>query len=186
MNAATMHKNLIACCCSIACLGLLACGGDDSLGTGNAGLTQGFTHCGDFPDGKGKTCQPGQYCSDEGFSTCRTGCLSNINCASDQACQKKSSSIGSCQNTGPAPKTDQLVRCKGACTKMIQCGLLTVADSQSCDGACQSASEAQRKGLADCAASWSCGPTLPACLGVECGGKYKCGGGKTCLDGTCL
>ena len=180
-----IHGNLAAVCCTLACVGLLACGSDDGVGPGNAGLVQGFTHCGDFPDGKSKTCQPGQYCYDEGFSSCHSGCLSNINCASDQKCSKGSSNTGTCQSIGPKPTVDQLVRCKAACTKMIKCGLLTVADSSACDGSCQSANSAQRKAIADCADTWSCG-ALPACLGVECGGKYKCSGGQTCLDGSCL
>ena len=185
MSNHTNFVRIAATCCTIACLGLLACGSDDGVGTGNAGLTQGFTHCGDFPDNKPKTCQPGQYCSDEGFSTCRSGCLSNINCAADQACSKVGGNVGICKSTGPVPGVDQLARCKGGCKKMIQCGLITVADSSACDGSCQAANKAQRKAIADCTDTWNCG-ALPACLGVECGGKYKCKAGQTCLDGSCL
>ena len=47
-----------------------------------------MTPCGNFPDFEPKSCQAGQYCSDEGFSECTNGCLSETNCTSSQVCVK--------------------------------------------------------------------------------------------------
>lgn len=61
----------------------------------------GFTACGNFMADRGtqNTCQPGQYCADDTFSTCSAGCLSDTNCASNQACVKDAGlQVGVCQN----------------------------------------------------------------------------------------
>ncbi len=80
-----------------------ACSGTDEDAEPEGTTHTGITDCGNFPDGP-KQCQAGQYCSDEGFSECSNGCLSNNNCASDQTCQKPGSEdVGICENnvTGP-------------------------------------------------------------------------------------
>lgn len=37
--------------------------------------------------GETQWCQPGQYCADQTFSDCVNGCLSDVNCASNQYCE---------------------------------------------------------------------------------------------------
>lgn len=58
---------------------------------------RGYTECGTFLGGA--TCSPGQHCSDPGFSECANGCLSDVNCASNQACFKSpGQQVGVCEN----------------------------------------------------------------------------------------
>ncbi|MFT4705003.1 MAG: hypothetical protein ACI81R_002711 [Bradymonadia bacterium] len=46
---------------------------------------RGFTYCGeDFADDV--YCSPGQWCENQTFNDCEIGCLSDVNCASNQAC----------------------------------------------------------------------------------------------------
>jgi hypothetical protein len=59
---------------------------------------RGYTECGSFLGGE--SCAPGQYCSDATFSECANGCLSDVNCASNQYCYKTSNQhVGICENT---------------------------------------------------------------------------------------
>jgi len=94
-------------------------GGNNAAGsnsTYNNNPGNGITACGDFPDGP-KSCQAGQYCSDQTFSRCEAGCLSDTNCASNQTCQKASgATTGSCQNkptsTDCGPVCDRILPCE--------------------------------------------------------------------------
>ncbi len=142
---------------------------------------QGFVRCGEV------TCQPGQFCKDESQDYCELGCQSNINCAADQSCEEISdvTHVGTCMQA--AAQEDQLARCKDACSQMVSCGLLAAAEGSDCQAACASADEATQRSVADCVSSWTCEAPLPACLGIECGGAYECGGvDETCVDGACL
>ncbi len=71
---------------------------------------RGYTECGSFLGGE--TCSPGQYCEDPSWSECALGCLSDVNCASNQYCAKTGSqeAVGVCQNirttVTPALSTD--------------------------------------------------------------------------------
>lgn len=68
---------------------------------------RGYTECGDFLGGA--TCSPGQYCSDPGFSECALGCLSDVNCASNQMCFKAGSAqVGVCENVTSSVATRSL------------------------------------------------------------------------------
>ena len=59
--------------------------------------TMGVTRCGDNPD-RISTCQPGQYCYNSYFARCEPGCLSDLNCASEQLCVKDpGKNVGTCQ-----------------------------------------------------------------------------------------
>jgi hypothetical protein len=58
----------------------------------------GYTDCGSFLGGG--SCAPGQYCTDSTFSECAIGCLSDVNCASNQYCYKSSDyQVGICENS---------------------------------------------------------------------------------------
>lgn len=59
---------------------------------------RGYTDCGTFLGGE--TCSPGQYCSEPEWSECSLGCLSDVNCASNQYCAKSSphEQVGVCHN----------------------------------------------------------------------------------------
>lgn len=46
---------------------------------------RGFTNCG-YRYGEDTICQPGQFCEDPTFGDCDIGCLSDVNCASNQEC----------------------------------------------------------------------------------------------------
>lgn len=46
---------------------------------------RGYTACGDFM-GDNVYCAPGQYCAESTWSECDIGCLSDVNCASNQTC----------------------------------------------------------------------------------------------------
>ena len=103
-------------------------GGGSGIGSNAAGSTgggnntgNGTTTCGDFPDGP-KSCQAGQYCLDQTFSRCESGCLSDMNCASNQTCQKATGeTTGSCQNkpmsTECGPVCDRLLPCEQGITR---------------------------------------------------------------------
>jgi hypothetical protein len=167
--------------------GVAACGEADDGEDGEGGdgttgeLEQGFVACGDTE------CQPGQFCKDASLSYCELGCQSNNNCAADQSCEEISdvTHVGTCmQAAGP---TDQLARCKDACSQMVSCQLLTAAEGSQCQSECAGASEATQRSVADCVSPWMCESPLPACLGIECGGAYECpGSDQSCVDGTCL
>ncbi len=59
---------------------------------------RGYTECGSFLGGE--SCSPGQYCEDPTFSECDNGCLSDVNCASNQYCYKTGGqNVGICENT---------------------------------------------------------------------------------------
>lgn len=163
-----------------------ACGGG-----GGDDLDPGFTACGDFPDQEPKSCQPGQYCADEIFSECSNGCLSSINCLPEQSCQKApGQDVGVCSgdaapDAGPQ-QSDQLERCLDACTRLIECGLVTGAEGADCNRDCQSASDAERRAVADCVLPWECETPLPGCIAAECGPSYPCPGDQECLGHMCL
>lgn len=62
----------------------------------------GYTSCGDFLAGSGgeNDCNPGQYCKDATFSKCASGCLSDVNCAGHEVCEKGNyRKVGSCRST---------------------------------------------------------------------------------------
>lgn len=59
---------------------------------------RGFTACGDYV-GETQYCQPGQFCENALWNRCEIGCLSDVNCASNQACIITSpNEPGYCQN----------------------------------------------------------------------------------------
>ena len=59
---------------------------------------RGYTDCGSFLGGE--SCAPGQYCEDATFSECANGCLSDVNCASNQYCYKSGAhQVGVCENS---------------------------------------------------------------------------------------
>lgn len=59
---------------------------------------RGYTDCGDFL-GDEVLCAPGQFCLDWSFSECEIGCLSDVNCASNQYCHlDPREDIGTCLN----------------------------------------------------------------------------------------
>lgn len=92
----TTHRRTVLAAIAALCLGAVASGCvfmDDDSGP----RVRGYTECGDFLGGA--TCSPGQYCADPGFSECALGCLSDVNCASNQACVKAGNAqIGVCEN----------------------------------------------------------------------------------------
>lgn len=182
----------------------VACGGEGDADPGPTGGTdpqQGFTSCGNFPDMVAKSCQPGQYCADAAFSECKAGCLSNVNCASDQTCQKAAGeTTGACQNNATTTSSssasssssgggggNNLARCQDACKKMLQCGLLDAADGAQCTNECSEASDVEQKTIADCVEPWTCNAPIPGCLDpIVCGPSYPCPAGQDCLAHTCL
>jgi len=196
-----MHRSLSVSHLLVSSLliGLVACGGGETSGEtgggsgGSGGSKPGFTACGDYPDNQPKTCQPGQYCSDEKFSDCSTGCLSNVNCASDQTCVKAAGQDeGTCQNnststTSTGMTTDQLARCKAACTKLLQCSLIDAGEGAQCDNECNGLSESQQKAFADCVDPWTCASAIPGCLNMQCGPSYPCAdASQSCVGHSCL
>ncbi len=106
-----------------ACSFLFACGsdgsrpGDETDDGGSSTLDAGFTECGDF------TCQPGQHCDNW---VCIDGCLSNVNCTADAACQDidQGSKLGTCNaaEPEPEPEPDPEKDCATFCEKATACG----------------------------------------------------------------
>lgn len=86
---------------TFAVFGLLstaACGLIDLDGDDDRLHIRGYTSCGDFA-GDDKVCQPGQFCADEMWSECEIGCLSDVNCASNQVCVlTRTREPGYCEN----------------------------------------------------------------------------------------
>jgi hypothetical protein len=103
-----MKNQILGGAFAALCISLLSgCGGaaeaDDPSNPGGScnASTKGFIDCG--PSGISKTCQPGQYCSDETFGECSVGCLADVNCACNQTCVIPSGdSVGSCRNNTSA------------------------------------------------------------------------------------
>ncbi len=59
---------------------------------------RGFTYCGQGFDGA-VYCSPGQYCKQQEWNECEAGCLSDVNCASNQYCDLPSGNgTGTCVN----------------------------------------------------------------------------------------
>ena len=111
--------------------------GDGGGGTTPAGSRTGITPCGNFPDRIAKSCQAGQHCTDEGFSKCDTGCLTDNNCPQSATCAITGAS-GICQNTAPAPGTvscDDLCKHVQACAPTVtaaQCAQLCAGYNETC------------------------------------------------------
>ena len=167
---------------------LAACGSAD-----DAGLSQGFTACGDFPDQQAKTCNPGQYCADEIFSDCALGCLGDYNCEEGNSCQKEpGQDIGTCGGFESSPDagtvpTNELERCIEACSILTGCGAIDVGEGAQCNSDCNGLSDGQRKAVADCVGDWNCTGEIPPCLGLECGPAYDCPiNDEQCIGGSCL
>lgn len=167
---------------------LLACGTDD-MNDDQAG----FTSCGEFPDFKPKTCNPGQFCADEGFSQCELGCLGDYNCEQGTTCRKNpGEDVGSCDGAQPLPdggppQSNELQRCIDACSTLTACGAIDVGQGAQCNSDCNGLSDGQRKAVADCVGDWNCSGGIPACLGFECGPAYSCPiDGEQCVGNTCL
>ncbi len=183
-----MKTQLIFLAMFAFCVG--ACGSD-----GSEDERQGFTACGNFPDSQPKTCNPGQYCSDEGFSECSLGCLGDYNCEEGSVCRKEpGEDEGACDGSGPAPTPDgggstgnALQACLDACSILTGCGAIDVGEGAQCNSDCNGLSDGQRQAVADCVGDWNCSGSIPACLGLECGPAYDCPiGDQTCVGGTCL
>lgn len=159
------------------------CGGTDESGTMPTGK-RGYVTCGSV------TCNPGQHC-DNLF--CQAGCQSNDNCAADQTCSDISgvSHIGTCQNISSpdmASPKDSLTRCKDSCLALVACNLLSVNEGSGCQSDCASLGDSQRVSFVTCVDSWSCKTSaIPGCLSpIQCGGDFKCSGGKSCVGHKCL
>jgi hypothetical protein len=180
---------------SLLLASLIACGADgqDGAGADGGNSRQGFTDCGNFPDQQPKTCNPGQYCADEGFSECELGCLGDYNCEAGRTCRKDpGQDVGSC-DAAPSlpdagtPTSNELERCLNACSTLTGCGAIDVGEGAQCTSDCNGLSDGQRKAVADCVGDWDCSGSIPACLGLECGPAYDCPiGGEQCIGGTCL
>ncbi len=167
-----------------------------ACGSGDGGEDrQGFTACGDFPGSKPKTCNPGQYCSDEIFSECSSGCLGDYNCEEGSVCRKEpGENEGICEGAGPGPQPDggvtpgnALQACLDACSILTGCGAIDVGEGAQCNSDCNGLSDGQRQAVADCVGDWDCSGEIPACLGLECGPAYDCPvSGQQCVGGVCL
>lgn len=159
------------------------CGGSSEPSNPMSGK-RGYVTCGSL------TCSPGQHC-DSLF--CQAGCMSNDNCAADQTCTDISdiTHVGTCQNVSTpdmsTPK-DSLTRCKDSCLTLVTCNLLSVAEGSGCQSDCTGLSDSQRVSFSTCVESWSCKTSpLPGCLSpIQCGGDFKCSGGKSCVGHQCL
>ncbi len=94
----TFRTPLLAAALAVVSAGLLSgCFFLDEPGAGRGSDVRGYTDCGTFFGGE--TCQPGQYCVDPSWSECANGCLSDVNCASNQMCFKDSGrQVGVCEN----------------------------------------------------------------------------------------
>lgn len=62
----------------------------EAIGTAPCDAEPGFTGC------MGICCQPGQFCMNPSLQFCAVGCLSEENCAADQACDLSTGSPGFC------------------------------------------------------------------------------------------
>ncbi len=180
---------------SIAAFAALCCGDLAPPPTGpNTTLQPGYTECGTIK------CSPGQFCDDPRFSACLNGCLSNVNCASDQECKKAAGNTdGSCVNkastTNPPPMGEALAACQAACDKSQTCGYFGPGDVVDCKSGCSQLSGVAQQALADCVKNASCTSTLPSCFNSNCGTgvftccgpgpSYTCPSGKNCLGHVC-
>jgi len=175
---------------ALTLLFLAGCGDQDGGATGSVDDDRGFTECGDFEE-----CQPGQYCEDSVFGECAEGCLSNVNCASDQVCSiPDGQSVGTCENTGKnsggggggnggnggnggdgggvgecasAEEDD----CLAMCDIADACGTFTPADYAGCVGICGYLEGEDQ--IVD---------ILLTCVERAC--EDECRGVDTCLQGT--
>ncbi len=99
--------------------------------------SNGVTACGNF-GGSPKQCIAGQYCSDQTLSTCDLGCLSDVNCASNQQCDKTGAGgqIGGCHNKVPTEKdcVTFVSKCKACNTTLTdqQCQQMCTGVSAAC------------------------------------------------------
>jgi len=130
--------------------------GGTSGTTGGGTGGNGITACGNFPDQQPKSCQAGQYCADEGFSECLNGCLSNVNCTSDQSCIKEAG-----QNVGTCQTVQGSVPCDTVCSKLKACAPATT--DEMCDQFCAGTNDACKT----CVANANC-TDADACT-AECG-----------------
>jgi hypothetical protein len=156
-----MYKSIGFLGLFLAMLGL-ACSSSTTTGSssgtsGTSGGTSGVTSCGTFGN-SAKSCQAGQYCKDETLSICENGCLSNNNCAGDQACDKSNgATVGNCVNKAPTTTTT----CADLCKKGKACE--PSLDVARCEGACTGLSE----GCKSCVISKACSAPASAC-DAEC------------------
>lgn len=108
---------------------LFGCGSseDTENDTGEEGLEQGFTTCGEL------TCQPGQHCLN---LICQAGCQSNVNCADDQTCEDidDNSHVGTCRSGEKAPPEKD---CATFCAKAEACN---APNLDQCPQICEAAS----------------------------------------------
>lgn len=131
--------------------------GGGGAGGGSSGRT-GVTACGSFPDNQPKSCQAGQYCSDERISRCQAGCLSDNNCAGNQTCDKSGgTNTGSCVNVAPATTTT----CADLCKKAKACN--PQLDTAQCEGGCVGFTEECKA----CVIRQTCNASRDACK-AEC------------------
>ncbi len=197
-EAQTMMKRILSSL--TLALALTACGPAGEVGEMPSGLDPGFSSCsaGDL----GVTCQPGQYCADANTATCALGCLSDLNCASGQTCQKDpGANLGSCQSGAMTPPSNNTpsnnstgnntpgsnsmsptpATCDAACAQVeANCG--ASVDVSGCLPNCQAGfTQAQRDclvGTTTCADAQAC---LPApmeeeegLLGSACLSRIEC------------
>lgn len=189
MKIVTMVKKYLGMSMMTVIIGAMlgvACGddgsGDEAGGSCNA-KTQGFTECA----GGLVTCQPGQYCE----VACSSGCLSDVNCACNQVCDKpEGQNVGACVQAAPEPTTTGTPMtttmpmtsgepttggsledaCKGDCDaiEVFQCFM--PGELQTCFDRCVGVTEAQltqfenciANSLADCPKLIACQDNLPA------------------------
>lgn len=169
---------------------------------------RGFTDCGNFPTRTLVQCPPGSFCDDPTFSKCAAGCLSDINCANNQICDKASGAqVGICQNTNapacsasrPCPSGQTCV--SGTCTAAPtpECSASKPCPSgQTCvSGICTTPPSGQctpqDNGLDGCSSLSLCedhdgpGPQAPACVAyAACDASHNCPtglSGAVCNEG---
>ena len=72
--------------------------GKPSATPGESTSPRGFVSCG---EGYNEiTCHPGQYCANPDYGRCAKGCLSDLNCGSEQICDKlPGENLGTCQRS---------------------------------------------------------------------------------------
>ena len=93
-----MHLRLLIPTLALA-LSTVGCFFIDEEPASNTASTRGYTYCGDFANEE-VWCHPGQYCEDPVFTECEIGCLSDVNCASNQFCDITApGEPGTCRNS---------------------------------------------------------------------------------------
>lgn len=141
------------------------------------------------------TCQAGQYCQDDAF--CEPGCTSDLNCASNEFCEKDGEAVGVCARCA-TPMTGEggagggqsgTGDCAGFAQTSVTCGLAPANQQAAFQTACEvglaeGGEDAQALQLAIAcfqAAGGDCAQ-VQACAGGGDGVGGAGGGGGGCMD----